>query len=143
MNKLIFILHLLFLITNVFTASLKMCEDFGKELRRRLSTDNKVTLKDCEKLTTTSKKKKCTVNSKGTACEEIDRVDSECNNKVISNDRRRLSTTELTDSDCKDLKTSSSKYKCVATEDKESCVEVEGSNRLKLSFAILCLLLFL
>ena len=141
MNKIIFSLTLIFLISNVYTSADSECINYGKEDRRRLSTD-KIKLSECERLATSESSKRCTLNQDKTACTEIDRVDSECNNKVIS-DRRRLSTTGLTDSDCKSLKTSDSRFKCVATNDKQSCVEVEGSIGLKLSFAILCLLLFL
>ena len=145
MNKLIFEFNLIFLITNVYTSTL-YCLDIIQDIGR-LSTD-KVTLKDCERLPTDDYKKRCTVNSDGTGCIEINRVSSECNDEIIfpeeEYDRRRVSSiTELTDSDCKNLKTSDSRYKCVATSDNQTCVEVEEACGLKLSFAILCLLLFL
>ena len=139
MSKIIFAFLLMIIIANVYSETLPetTCERAGKE--RRLATDFSNSY--CRAFSTSDIKKICVANEAKTACIEVD--SSECYNKVLSNSRR-LTATELTDEDCEPLKTSNDKkYICVASDDGQSCEEVEGSNGLKLSLAILCLLLFL
>ena len=137
MSKIIFAFLLMIIIDNVYTEAL--CEGAGQE--RRLETETEFSNSFCRKFETVDTNKICVANEAKTACIEVD--SSECYNKVLSNSRR-LATTELTDEDCEPLKTSNDdKYICVVSDDGQSCEEVEGSNGLKLSLTILCLLLFL
>ena len=137
MNKIIFAFLLMIIISNVYTST--PCVEAGKDTGRRLSSD--FTNSFCRRYTDTETNKICVANEAKTACIEVE--SSECYEKVVTS-ARRLATTELTDDDCEPLKTSNDKkYICVASDDGQSCEEVEGSNGLKLSFAILCLLLFL
>ena len=140
MNKIIFAFLLMIIIANVYTATL--CSDAGKDnTGRRLSTTTEFTNSFCRQYDDADSNKICVANEARTACIEV--ASSECNKKVLPSSRR-LSTTELTDDDCESLKTSNDKkYICVASDDGQYCEEVEGSNGLKLSLTILCLLLFL
>ena len=137
MNKIIFAFLLMIIIDNVYTGAL--CEGAGQE--RRLETETEFSNSFCREFETEGTNKICVANEAKTACIEVD--SSECYNKVLPKSRR-LSTDELTDEDCEPLKTSNDdKYICVVSDDGQSCEEVEGSNGLKLSLTILCLLLFL
>ena len=144
MSKIIFAFLLMIIIDNVYTGTLCEGAGAGEEggqggQERRLATDFSNSY--CRGFSTSDNKKICVANEAKTACIEVD--SSECYNKVLSNSRR-LATTELTDEDCEPLKTSNDdKYICVVSDDGQSCEEVEGSNGLKLSLTILCLLLFL
>ena len=110
---------------------------------RRLSTE--LSEEICRQLETSDNTiYKCYYDEKAKRCDETF-LESECKSKRPSTSSRRLSS-ELTENDCKNLKTSDdNKYKCVINSSKTKCEEVskEGSNSLKLSFAILCLLLFI
>ena len=134
MSKIIFTFLFMIIITNVYTTGDSDCINQGS--RRRLSTDV-----DCTSLGVSDDSKKCIFSPSEEICIEIDKDKSECTSKKVT---RRLSTTELDDDDCEPLLTSDDKkYICVASDDGKSCKEVEGSNGLKLSLTILCLLLFL
>ena len=140
MNKIIFAFLLMIIIANVYTST--PCSEAGKTgPDRRLSTTTEFTNSFCRQYDDADSNKICVANEARTACIEV--ASSECNKKVLPSSRR-LSTTELTDDDCEPLKTSNDKkYICVASDDGQSCEEVEGSNGLKLSLTILCILLFL
>ena len=140
MNKIIFAFLLMIIIANVYTST--SCVEAGKnDPARRLSTTTEYSNSFCREFDTEDENKICVANEAKTACIEV--VSSECYEKVLPSSRR-LSTTELTDEDCEPLKTSNDKkYICVASDDGQSCEEVEGSNGLKLSLTILFLLLFL
>lgn len=120
---------------------LKPLSDCLSQNSRRLSTD--LTEEICNKKKTSDDTKyKCVLNKDTNTCKEEKLSDCLSKRASIS---RRLST-DLTDSDCKNLKTSDNKlYKCVVSNDKKTCeeVNVESSNSLKLSLAILFLLLFI
>ena len=135
MSKIIFTFLFMIIITNVYTSGDSECINRGST-SRRLSTDV-----DCTTLRTSDNTLKCIFSPSQEICIEIDKDKSECTSKRVS---RRLATTELYDDDCEPLLTSDdNKYICVASDDGKSCKEVEGSNGLKLSLTILCLLLFL
>ena len=135
MSKIIFTFLFMIIITNVYTSGDSDCINQGAS-GRRLSTDV-----DCSQLETSDNTKKCIFSPSQEICIEIDKDKSECTSKRVS---RRLATTEFDDDDCEPLLTSDdNKYICVAADDGKSCKEVEGSNGLKLSLTILCLLLFL
>ena len=134
MSKIIFTFLFMIIITNVYTSGDSECINQGSS--RRLSTDF-----DCTRLEVSDNTKKCIFSPSQEKCIEIDKDKSECTSQRVT---RRLSTTELDDDDCEPLITSDdNKYICVASDDGKSCKEVEGSNGLKLSLTILCLLLFL
>ena len=100
--------------------------------------------KDCNNLSTTKPERyNCVVSSDGDKC--IEEPKSECYAWIISDYDRRLSS-ELSADDCKELETTSSKKKCVLSEDRQSCTEVDfsfGLNINKLSIFAFCLLFFL
>ena len=122
--------------TNTYTNSESECSKSSQN--RRLSS---LSDEDCSQLETNDDNtQKCIYSPSQGKCIEIDKDKSECTSKAFS---KRLST-ELTDDYCEPLKTSNdNKYICASSDDGKSCEEVEGSNGLKLSLAILCLLLFL
>ena len=87
---------------------------------------------------------KYALNTQTNSCGETYKF-SECKSKRPVRGQKRLSS-ELTEKECKNAKTSDeTKYKCFLSSNKKECEEVdkENSNRLKLSFTILCLLLFI
>ena len=137
MSKRIFTILFMIIIANVYTSADSDCtKSASSASSRRLSTDL-----DCSSLETSDDSKKCIYSPSQQTCIEIDIGESECTSRKIS---RRLSASELFDDDCEPLTTSNdNKYICVASDDGHSCKEVEGSNGLKLSLTILCLLLFL
>lgn len=110
---------------------------------RRLSTD--LSEEICKELETSDNTiYKCFYDEKSKRCDET-YLYSECKSKRPSTSSRRLSS-ELTENECSKAKTSDdTKYKCVLSNNKNECEEVskENSNVLKLSFTILCLLLFI
>ena len=134
MSKSLFTILFMIIIANVYTSGASDCIQSAST--RRLSTE-----KDCSNLETSDDSMKCIYSPSKKTCIEIDKDESECTSRKIS---RRLSATELFDDDCEPLTTSDdNKYICVASDDGKSCKEVEGSNGLKLSLLILCILLFL
>lgn len=113
------------------------------EIGRRLSTDLNEDI--CKELETSDDSiYKCFYDEKAKRCDET-YLFSECKSKRPSTSTRRLSS-ELTENECNKAKTSDdTKYKCVLKSTKTECEEVskENSASLKLSLAILCLLLFI
>lgn len=99
-----------------------------------------------QKETTDQERFKCSYDENANKCDETYKF-SECRSKRPSTASRRLSTDKLlTENECKNAKTSDdTKYKCVLSSNNVECEEVnkESSSSLKLSFAILCLLLFI
>lgn len=99
-----------------------------------------------QKETSDQERFKCFYDDKANKCDETYKF-SECRSKRPSTTSRRLSTDKsLTENECNKAKTSDdTKYKCVLSSNKVQCEEVdkESSSSLKLSFAILCLLLFI
>lgn len=112
---------------------------------RRLSTTTELSENVCKELETSDNTiYRCFYNEQTRKCDET-YLESECKSKRPSTNSRRLSS-ELTEKDCKDLATTdNAKKKCVLKSTKTGCEEVdkENSNILKLSFAILCLLLLI
>jgi hypothetical protein len=111
--------------------------------RRRLATDP-LTEEDCKsKKTWDDSKYNCVLKNENRCIEE---GKSECLKESIYKFKRRLSTVYLKDENCKDLKTTSDKKKCVANEDGTRCDEVNfsyGLNLNKLSLFVFSLLFFL
>ena len=113
--------------------------------RCKATKGNDLTEKICNEIETSDNTiYKCFYDEKTKRCDE-NYLYSECKSKRPSTSSRRLSS-ELTENECSKAKTSDdSKYKCVLSKNKNECEEVPkaNSNSLKLSFAILCLLLFI
>jgi hypothetical protein len=111
--------------------------------RRRLATDP-LTEEQCKsKKTWDDSKYNCVLKNENRCIEE---GKSECLKESIYKFKRRLSTVYLKDENCKDLKTTSDKKKCVANEDGTRCDEVNfsyGLNLNKLSLFVFSLLFFL
>ena len=111
----------------------------GRRLSTALSEDI------CKELETSDNSiYRCFYDEKEDKCDETYLI-SECKSKRPSTNSRRLSS-ELTENDCINLATSNNNKKCVLkTTTKTECEEVdkENSHTLKLSFAILCLLLLI
>ena len=130
MNKLIFAFIFIILLINAY-ASNGESECQQKKINEDSTTipnSTNLTEDDCKGLKTHNDTLyKCSLNSDKKSCGEVEK--SECEKKTKTEiSRRMLSSTNLTEDDCKGLKThNDTLYKCSLNSDKNSCVEVEKS----------------
>ena len=119
------------------------CDDFHNYYsRRRLSSESDLTQEDCNVFRVRDDVfYTCVLDTEEGGC----KADFKNCKEIKDSNIRRLSSDLWTDDDCINFYTSDdSKYICVAKKDGSGCEEKKnGSNEINLSFALLCLFLFL